>query len=103
MESPFDSRLDLLRETNLFPPGLIDRLGKWIVTAPDEKLYRIPVLRWAKEVGADENLVLDLFLHATQVGIVDMVWSVLCTQCGMLVNSQGGLRAMSKGKRHCRL
>jgi hypothetical protein len=103
MQSHLESRLDLLRVTNLFPPGLIERLGKWIVSAPEEKLYRINVLRWAKDVGADENLVIDLFLHGTQAGIVDMVWSVLCTQCGILVSSQGGLRAMSKGKRHCRL
>jgi len=103
MTTHLDTRLDLLRETNLFPPGLIDRFGKWIATAPEEKLYRINVLRWAKDVGADENLVIDLFLHATQAGIVDMVWSLLCTQCGILVNSQGGLRAMSRGKRHCRL
>jgi hypothetical protein len=103
MQSHLERRLDLLRETNRFPPGLIDRFGKWAVSAPEEKLYRINPLRWAKDVGADENLVIDLFLYATHAGIVDMVWSVLCTNCGILVNSQGGLRAMSKGKRHCRL
>ena len=103
MEIQLESRLDLLRETNLFPPGLIDRLGGWIGTAPEEQLYRINILRWAKQIDADEHLVLDLFLHATRVGIVDMVWSMLCTQCGMLVTSLGGLHAMSRGKRQCRL
>jgi hypothetical protein len=103
MQRHLESRLDLLRETHLFPPGLLDRFGKWLTSAPDEQLYRINALRWASQVGADENLVIDLFLHATKTGIVDMVWAVLCTQCGIHVNSQGGLRAMSKGKRHCRL
>ena len=103
MHVQLDSRLDVLREANLFPPGLIDRFGRWIATAPDEKVYRINPLAWAREMEADEPLVVDLFLHATRAGIVDMVWSVLCTQCGMLVTTPGGLRAMARGKRHCRL
>jgi Family of unknown function (DUF5939) len=103
MESQLESRLDIVRETLLFPPGLVDRLGSWIASAPEEELYRINILRWAAQMGSDEKLVLDLFLHATTAGIVDMVWSTLCTQCGLLITSPGGLRHMSRAKRHCRL
>jgi hypothetical protein len=103
MTSLLDSRLDIVREAQKFPPGLLERLEKWVESAPEEQLFRANPLRWAKQNAVDENLVIDLFLHATQAGIFDMQWSVLCTQCGLLVNTQGGLRAMSRGKRHCRL
>lgn len=103
MQSQLESRLDVLRGTTLFPPGLLDRFGKWLAAAPDQDVYRINPLSWAKQHGTDENLVIDMFLHATRAGLVEMLWSVLCTQCGMLITSPGGLRAMSRGKRHCRL
>jgi hypothetical protein len=103
MQSHLESRLDVVREAHPFTPALLDRLGKWIMTAPEEKLYRINPLKWAAQNGVDENVALDLFLHATQAGVFDMVWSVLCTQCGMLITTPGGLRAMSRNKRQCRL
>ncbi len=103
MQSSLESRLDVLHEARLFPPVLIERLGKWVATGPEEELYRISPLQWAKQNGVEENLVIDLFLHATKAGIFDIVWSVLCTQCGLLITSPGGLKAMSRGKRHCRL
>jgi len=103
MENPLESRLDIVRGTGLFPPGLLDRFAKWLGSAPEREVFRINPLGWAKQNQVDENLVIDLFLHATRAGVVDMLWSVLCTQCGILVTSPGGLRAMSRGKRHCRL
>ena len=103
MNGQLESRLDVLSGTNLFPPGLLQRLGTWLATAPEKEVYRINAVGWAKQNQASEDLVIDMFLHATRAGLVDMVWSVLCTQCGMLVTSPGGLRAMSRGKRHCRL
>lgn len=103
MNSPLDARLDVVRATNLFPPGLLDRFGKWLATAPESDVFRVNPLSWARRNAVDENLVVDMFLHATHAGLVDMLWSVLCTQCAMLVTSPGGLRAMSRGKRHCRL
>jgi hypothetical protein len=103
MPSNLEARLDILRGSKSFPPVLIDRLGNWVATAPEEQLYRINPLKWAKKNAVDENLTIDLFLYATNAGIFDMVWSVLCTQCGLLITSPGGLKAMSRGKRQCRL
>ena len=103
MSEALENRLQLVRDTNLFPPGLVVRLGNWIETAEEQDLYRINPLTWAAARQADENLVIDLFLHAARAGIFDLVWSVLCTQCGMLITTPGGLRSMRKTQRHCRL
>lgn len=103
MQSNLEARLDVLREVRIFPPVLVDRLGKWVASGPEDQLYRISPLRWAQQNGIDEHLGIDLFLHATKAGIFDIIWSVLCTQCGLLITTPGGLKAMSRGKRHCRL
>jgi hypothetical protein len=103
MSNLLDARMDIVREEKKFPPVLLERLETWIKTAPEEAVYRINPLRWAKQNAVDEDLVIDLYLHAARAGIFDILWSVLCTQCGLLVNTQGGLRAMSRGRRHCRL
>lgn len=97
------SRLDLVRESKAFPPTLLDRLGRWIEGAEERQLYRINPLMWAEANEVDEDSALELFLHAASAGIFDLVWAVLCTQCGLHITTPGGLRAFSRIKRHCRL
>jgi hypothetical protein len=97
------SRLDVVRETHSFPPALLDRLERWIESAEERHLYRINPLRWAAQNDVDEELGVNLFLHATNAGIFDLVWAIICTQCGMHITTPGGLRAFSRVKRHCRL
>ena len=103
MIANLEARLDVVRESQSFPPVLLERLARWIETAPEQRLYRINPLRWAADNQVDEELAIDLFLHATNAGIFDLVWAVLCTQCGLQITSPGGLRAFSRVKRHCRL
>ncbi|MBI4081727.1 MAG: hypothetical protein HY423_03875 [Candidatus Lambdaproteobacteria bacterium] len=103
MNTNLESRLELVAQAHAFPSRLLERLGQWVETAPEERLYRINPLLWAAEQQADENLVVDLFLHATMAGIFALVWSVLCTQCGMLITTPGGLRALAHTQRYCKL
>lgn len=103
MIANLEARMDIVREARSFPPGLLERLSRWIETAEERHLYRSNPLRWAAENGVDENLAVELFLEATHAGIFDVVWSILCTQCGLLITTPGGLRSFSRAKRHCRL
>ncbi len=103
MLANLESRLQMVREAQAFSPGLLERLARWIESAQEADLYRINPLTWAADNHVDENVVIDLFLHATNAGIFDLVWSVLCTQCGLLITTPGGLRAFSRVQRDCRL
>lgn len=103
MQETLYSRLQLVREAHAFPPQLLNRLAQWIEKAREEELYRINVLRWAKTHDVDETLAIELFLHCAKAGIFELVWSVLCTQCGLLITTPGGLRAFSRTRRNCRL
>jgi hypothetical protein len=103
MLANLESRLQLVREAQAFPPMLLERLARWIESADEQELYRINPLLWAADNHVDENVVIDLFLYATDAGIFELVWSVLCTQCGVLINTPGGLRSFSRVQRICRL
>ena len=103
MLANLESRLQLVREAQAFPPVLLERLARWIESAEEADLYRINPLIWAGENHVDESVVIALFLYATNAGIFELVWSVLCTQCGLLINTPGGLRSFSRVQRICRL
>jgi hypothetical protein len=89
-------RLRLVSEARPFSDGLVERFGAWLRSAPDDALYRVSVVRWARAEGADETETLDLFLHATKAGILSIGWGVICELCGLLIQSPGGLRALKR-------
>jgi len=102
MSDDLEIRLDLMGRNHDFSDGLVERFGQWVRTADDADLFRVGVVGWAAAHGVDEDEALDLFLHATNVGIFEMTWGVLCPKCGMLVTTPGGLRALGPNP-HCSL
>jgi len=95
-------RLALVARDSSLPASLIEHFGHWVRTAPDEELFQLDVLEWAKQHRTAEDEALDLFLHAAKAGIFELKWGVLCPHCGMLVQTPGGLRALGPNP-HCRL
>lgn len=77
-------RLDAAR-TNLvaqgFSPALIDLLIEHITYADELELARIRPYRLADAWGAARREVLELCLHATRQGILDLEWDLLCPLC----------------------
>src|SRR6266581_7127958 len=57
-------------------------LERLVREAPDRRLNRINVLDFARREGLDEQRAITTFLHATQIGLLDMSWNVLCPSCG---------------------
>jgi class 3 adenylate cyclase len=100
MNDDLQMRLDLVARNHKFPDGLVERFGQWVRTADDPELFRIGVPHWAEDQGVEEDVALDLFLHATKAGIVEMTWGALCPSCGMMLTTPGGLKALSHDP-HC--
>jgi len=95
-------RLALVSRDSRLAPSLVEHLGRWIRTAPDEELFQLDVFDWAKQHGTSDEEALDLFLHAAKAGIFELKWGVLCPFCGMLLQTPGGLRALGPNP-HCRM
>jgi len=53
-------------------------------------------LAWAATASVPERQAIDLFLHATRVGILDFEWGALCKGCSAFLRQKAGLRALSK-------
>lgn len=94
-----DSRLDAIRATDAVPGHVLDAFERLLLEAPDEELFRMSPLRWARDNGLAEQLVIDLFLYATHNGILEFAWGILCPGCLAFMTTPGALRSVQK--KHC--
>ncbi len=97
--SDLQHRLDALRGRDEIAPALLDDLGSFLETAPDEALFRMSPLRYASERAIGEQEAIDLFLHATHAGVLEFAWGVLCPGCMAFLTTPGGLRSLDKAER----
>src|ERR1700684_3473786 len=93
-EKLLDERLAELEEARAWSPRLISKLESHIRTADDLSLYRINAFSVAKERSLAENEIIDLFLHATALGLFSMGWSLYCPQCCCVVESFRSLKSL---------
>ena len=93
-EQLLDERLAALEEARAWSPRLISKLESHIRTADDLALFRINAFSFAGERHLPENEIIDLFLHATAVGLFSMDWSLYCPQCCCVVESFRSLKSL---------
>ncbi len=67
----------------------------------DRSLCRVNALAFAKEHGLDEEETIAAFLHATQLGLFELGWNVLCPGCGGVLESGQSLKAINKTQYSC--
>lgn len=64
-----------------FEPALLERLGHLIEFGDEIALARMRPYALADEWHASRRTVLELFLHATRAGALDLEWDLLCPLC----------------------
>jgi hypothetical protein len=69
-------------------------LERLVREAPDRRLNRINVLDFARREGLNEQRAITTFLHATQIGLLDMSWNVLCPSCGGVLDANATLKTV---------
>jgi class 3 adenylate cyclase len=99
-EQGLDERLALLEKARAWSPRLISKLERHIRTADDRALFRINPFTFAKEKNAAETEVIDLFLHATALGLFSMDWNLFCPKCCCIVDSFRSLKSV-QNHYHC--
>lgn len=93
-ENLLDERLAQLENARSWSPRLISKLESHIRTADDDGLFRINPFTFAASRNASEKEVIDLFLHATALGLFRMDWALFCPQCCCVVESFRSLRGL---------
>ena len=101
VQSELFTAFNLLRQSA--DPNVVDALEKLVREAPDHQLCRINVLDFASKHGLDEEPVIASFLHATQMGLFELSWNVLCPACGGVLNTHATLRTVRREEYVCEL
>src|SRR5262245_45934968 len=91
-EPLLDDALGQLEQVRAWSPRVISRLETFLRTADDLALFRVNAIQYASERSMNANEAIDLFLHATRLGLFEMEWHLICASCGHVVDS---LRNMS--------
>lgn len=93
-EDLLDERLARLEKAKAWSPRVISKLESHIRAGDEDALFRINPLRFAADKNIAENEAIELFLHATAVGLFNMDWQLLCPACSCVVESFRGLRGV---------
>jgi class 3 adenylate cyclase len=93
-EVVLEDRLAALESASSWSPRVVSRLEAWIRTGDDYDLFRINPLRYAAEQKLDELESIDLFLHATKVGLFDLDWLIVCGSCSNVFDRFRALEAL---------
>ena len=59
-------------------PDVVEALEQLVLHAPDHALCRINTLDFAGRAKLDEERVIAGLLHATRLGLFDLLWNILC-------------------------
>jgi eukaryotic-like serine/threonine-protein kinase len=71
---------DKLAEANV-PERAIEALTAYLLSASDQDVARIRPLELAAKFGVPEDAMIDACLHAAKLGVLGMVWDVICPSC----------------------
>src|SRR6185437_12165174 len=101
-EKALEERLTALEAAKAWSPRVVSRLETLLRTGADEALFRINPIRFAAERSIAETEAIDLFLHGTATGLLEMDWLLLCPMCSDVVESFRSLRHLHSHY-HCHL
>lgn len=93
-ERALDERLARLETARVWSPRVVSRLEALIRTGDDGALFRVNPLTFAEERQLEPGEAIDLFLHATAIGLFEMDWLLICPRCACAVESFARLRAV---------
>ncbi len=81
-------------------PSLVERLKDFLDRADELSIQRIRPYALADRWDVNRRAVLEMFLRATQAGIVDMSWDLLCPSCRGTTEGHTNLGDV-RGQSHC--
>ncbi len=79
--------------------NITEKLSDYITNAPDDKLYRIKPLVLAREIDAEKHKLLNVMLHSTRKGLLNMTWDTICPHCQGLRERASHLWEVKKNAR----
>src|SRR5580698_6582880 len=99
--SNIQSQFSVLKQTA--DPRVADAIQRLVENGEDHELNRINVLDFSKQNDLDEERVIAGFLHASQLGLFELTWNVLCPGCGGVLDAHTTLKSLRHDDYNCAL
>jgi class 3 adenylate cyclase len=80
---------------------VVDMLERMVRDAPDHALNRMNPIDLAARAGLGEEPVIAGLLHAVQLGLLEMTWSVMCPSCAGVLSANKSLKTLNSSQYHC--
>jgi len=80
---------------------VVDMLERMVRDAPDHALNRMNPIDLAAKAGLGEERVIAGLLHAVQLGLLEMTWSVMCPSCAGVLSANKSLKTLNNSQYHC--
>ncbi len=77
-----------------------DRLGRFLLEAPDPEVARIRPIALARRFDFAERDVIEVCLRAAREGVLSLVWDILCPVCRVPSDVKDTLKALGEHE-HC--
>ncbi len=81
--------------------GIASAMAHLIENAPDFALNRVNPLAFARTNGLSEQESVAAFLHATQLGLFELSWNVVCESCGGVLYQAESLQGIDQHHYNC--
>jgi class 3 adenylate cyclase len=78
-----------------------DAVEQLVWHAPDHALCRINALDFAGGSNLGEERVIAGLLHATRLGLFDLLWNILCPSCGGVIDTNASLKTVTRPEYRC--
>ena len=79
---------------------IADRIGQFLLEAPDQEVSRIRPIALAQRLGLDEKKTIDTCLRAVKHGMLTLLWDILCPVCRIPSSVKDTLQSL-KDHEHC--
>jgi uncharacterized protein DUF5939 len=93
-EQVLEERLAKLEAARTWSPRVVSRLEALLRSEAEEAVFRVNPIQFGSEKGIAEAEAVDLFLHATLAGLVEMDWALVCPLCSDVVESFRSLNTL---------
>lgn len=100
---PLKVKESQLLQSERLPAEAVQRFVAAFRSRDDWGLFRINPYRFARQEGFDDDLALDLFIHAARHGLVDFSYDMICPRCGGVAHSHHELDEVEAQEFYCSL
>lgn len=100
---PLKVKESQLLQSERLPAEAVQRFIAAFRSRDDWGLFRINPYRFARQEGIEEDLALDLFIHAARHGLVDFSYDMICPRCGGVAHSHHELDEVEAQEFYCSL